>query len=63
MKAQSNEDPIMPKYGAHLESEQFDHFSETQLNQLLTLADELHGAATEHANNSKAPNSDEQPKR
>ncbi len=33
----------MPRYGSHLAEDQFENFSEAQLNQLLSLAEELHG--------------------
>ncbi|VDK21051.1 unnamed protein product [Taenia asiatica] len=42
------------EYGAHLREEDLDMFSEYQLNQLLTLADELHGVVQSDAPESQS---------
>ncbi|KAL5961276.1 Succinate dehydrogenase assembly factor 3 mitochondrial [Taenia solium] len=42
------------EYGAHLKEEDLDMFSEYQLNQLLNLADELHGVGQSDAPESQS---------
>lgn len=44
----------VPEYGAHLREEDLDMFSEYQLNQLLALADELHGVGRSDAPKSQS---------